>query len=248
MGFGFWKNKRIVLFDTLLQITVGLTKEKGEDALGFEYTVTDGGVKVGGLKGEQTVAGKWNEVHTGRNDELKEGTIIVKVNTESLESLSKLPKEELEKLSDTDKVVEGLKALSEPSATGTLTLILETKPYTDDEILAILCHEIGHWFHAHVLRMLVLSSVHIFVLFRLYAFVMYSSSLFQSFGFSAEERSVMVGLSLFSFMFTPVETCWLWYDGDDPNERVPGRRLCGEDEACGSSWYRLADALHREPR
>merc|ERR1712137_1241644 len=35
---------------------------------------------------------------------------------------------------------------------------------------------------------------------------MYSSGLFQSFGDSPEDKSVMVGLSLFTFMFTPVET------------------------------------------
>jgi len=204
--FGFWKNKRIVLFDTLLQISAALAKEKADDELGFEYKEIAAGVQVSGVKGGSTVAGKWNEVHTGRNDELKEGTIITKVNEESFLALSKLPKEELEKLSEKEKIVMGLKALSDPAATGSLTLVMDKKPYTDDEILAILCHEIGHWYHAHVLRMLVVSSVHIFVLFRLYAFVMYSSSLFQSFGYSPDERSVMVGLSLFSFMFTPVET------------------------------------------
>merc|ERR1740121_2808131 len=35
---------------------------------------------------------------------------------------------------------------------------------------------------------------------------MYSSSLFVSFGYSADERSVIVGLQLFMYMFTPVET------------------------------------------
>merc|ERR1712217_667146 len=71
-------------------------------------------------------------------------------------------------------------------------LVTDKKPYTDGEIIAILC--------------LVIASVHMFILFRLYAFVMYSAPLFQSFGYSADEKSVMVGLSLFSFMFTPVET------------------------------------------
>lgn len=204
--FGFWKNKRIVLFDTLLQITVGLTKDKAEEALGFEFTADGSAVKVSGLKKDvATVAGKWNDVHSGRNDELKEGTAILKLAPDSLESLTKKTKEELANLSDTEKVMEGLKALQE-QASGTLTVIIDRKPYTDNEILAILCHEIGHWFHGHVLRSLIVTSVHTFVLFRLYAFVMYSSDLFQSFGYAADERSVMVGLSLFSFMFTPVET------------------------------------------
>lgn len=204
--FGFWKNKRIVLFDTLLQTTVGITKDTAEQAVGFEHTADKekGFIKVGSVKGVDTAVGKWNEVHTGRNDELKQGDIIVGVTAESLESVSKMPKVELEKLSNLEKIEEGLKALGKKA--DTLTLILERKPYTTDEILAILCHEIGHWFHAHVLRMLVVSSAHIFILFRLYGFVMYSTPLFVSFGFASDEKAIMVGLSLFMLMFTPVET------------------------------------------
>merc|ERR1712032_1144046 len=113
------------------------------------------------------------------------------------------------KLTDSEKVLEGFKALKASSA-GTLTLVTDKKPYSDNEILAILCHEIGHWFHGHVLKTLVVTSVHIFVLFRLYAFVMYSEDMFQSFGYAKEEKSVMVGLTLFSLLFTPVETAVGW--------------------------------------
>jgi STE24 endopeptidase len=191
--FGFWKNKRIVIFDTLLQTQVKLEKQ-ADSELGCEFTLDGSRLKVHSLSTKESASssavGRWNEVHQGRNDELKEGDFVIAVDTEK----------------EGEKMVEAAQKLSDPAAAGTLILILERKPFTTEEILAVLCHEIGHWFHAHVLRMLVISSVHIFVLFRLYGFVMYSAPLFQSFGYSGDERSIMVGLNIFMLMFSPVET------------------------------------------
>eukprot|EP00927_Polykrikos_kofoidii_P078458 TRINITY_DN7527_c0_g1_i2.p1 TRINITY_DN7527_c0_g1~~TRINITY_DN7527_c0_g1_i2.p1 ORF type:complete len:286 (-),score=52.48 TRINITY_DN7527_c0_g1_i2:188-1045(-) len=191
--FGFWKNKRIVIFDTLLQTQVKLEKE-ADRALGCEFTLDGGRLKVHSFSAKESASasavGQWNEVHQGRNDELREGDLVIAVDTEK----------------DGEKMLEATQSLSGPTAAGSLILILERKPFTTEEILAVLCHEIGHWFHAHVLRMLVISSIHIFVLFRLYGFVMYSAPLFQSFGYSGDERSIMVGLNIFMLMFSPVET------------------------------------------
>jgi len=187
--FGFWKNKRIVLYDTLLQTQVSLEKES-EQELGFEFEVDGSRLKVHSLKNGNSSAGKWNEVHKGRNDELRDGDLIVAIGSEK----------------DPEKMTELLR--SDKSTSEPLLCVLDRKPYTTDEILAVLCHEIGHWFHAHVLRMLVISSVHIFLVFRMYGFVMYSAPLFQSFGFAPEERSIMIGLSIFMLMFTPVETAF----------------------------------------
>mmetsp|Transcript_115674 Transcript_115674/g.327065 ORF Transcript_115674/g.327065 Transcript_115674/m.327065 type:complete len:530 (-) Transcript_115674:201-1790(-) len=195
--FGFWKNKRIVLFDTLLQTQVSLTKEQGQE-LGFELKADGAKLKIQNVQSGASTVGKWNEVHMGRNDELKEGDHVIAL--KEGDNVVPLTAETLE------SKLEEFAKLKETGAKGDLSLILEQKPYTFEEILAVLCHEIGHWFHGHVLRMLVISSVHIFVIFRLYAFAMYSGPLFQSFGFSPEERSIMVGLSIFMLMFSPVET------------------------------------------
>eukprot|EP00444_Apocalathium_aciculiferum_P045445 CAMPEP_0183537014 /NCGR_PEP_ID=MMETSP0371-20130417/28642_1 /TAXON_ID=268820 /ORGANISM="Peridinium aciculiferum, Strain PAER-2" /LENGTH=522 /DNA_ID=CAMNT_0025737687 /DNA_START=70 /DNA_END=1638 /DNA_ORIENTATION=- len=191
--FGFWKNKRIVLYDTLLQVQINLSKEAGS-ALGFEYVKEDAGLRLKSVKLESTAAGKWNEMHKGRVDEIKDGELVVGVKKDS------------DIITDLAKVIEEVDKMMQTDAQGSLNIILDSKPYTTDEILAILCHEIGHWFHGHVSKMLVVSSIHIFVIFRLYAFAMYSPSLFISFGFDPTERSIMVGLSIFMLMFTPVET------------------------------------------
>lgn len=203
--FGFWKNKRIVLFDTLLETGVNLAKEDDTQELGFDYAIENGLVKVKNVQGGTSASGKWNEVHKGRLDELKDGDTIVRANEKSLaELIPTEKKEEIEKMSEAEKVVECLNILKEKK--GSVILVLERKPYTTGEIIAILCHEIGHWFHGHVLRMLVISSIHIFVIFRLYGFVMNYEAMYEAFGYDKGERSILVGLNIFMMMFTPIET------------------------------------------
>jgi len=194
--YGFGNNKRIVLFDTLLQTQVNLTIEAGKE-LGAKMALEQGALKLTDLGSKESAVGKWNEVHEGRLDEIKEGDKVVAVKIGGSKEEAAVSAEVKEEL---DKHLE-----EAASKGGSLIMIFDREPYSTDEILAILCHEIGHWFHSHVLRMMIFSSLHIFVLFRLYGFTMSSGDLFQSFGFDRGERSIMVGLSIFMLMFTPVE-------------------------------------------
>jgi STE24 endopeptidase len=77
-----------------------------------------------------------------------------------------------------------------------------------EDILAILCHELGHWKYNHINFNLVISSVHIFVLFRLFGLVMYaeelSKGMLQDFGYG-DLQLVMISLSIFSMLFEPTE-------------------------------------------
>mmetsp|Transcript_9980 Transcript_9980/g.21951 ORF Transcript_9980/g.21951 Transcript_9980/m.21951 type:complete len:526 (+) Transcript_9980:165-1742(+) len=193
--FGFWKNKRIVLFDTLLQVQVNLSKKAGEP-LGFDFEKTDKGLKLKlpSSLDKSSAAGRWNEKHSGRIDELKEEEVVVAFKKASVQE------------KDGDKLLEEVQRLKEDSAEGDVVLMLDREPYTTDEILAILCHEIGHWHHGHVAKMLVFSSIHIFVIFRMYAFVMNSAPLISSFGFSPADTGIMVSLNIFMLMLTPLET------------------------------------------
>mmetsp|Transcript_57758 Transcript_57758/g.137483 ORF Transcript_57758/g.137483 Transcript_57758/m.137483 type:complete len:529 (-) Transcript_57758:113-1699(-) len=195
--FGFGNNKRIVLFDTLLQTQANLTLEAGKE-LGMKMTLDNDKLKLHDLGSTETIVGKWNEVHEGRLDEIKEGTKVAAVKFGE-------KKEETQVSEEVKQEIDNFIGEACGSKGGSAAFIFERPPYSTDEILAILCHEIGHWYHSHVLRMMVFSSMHIFVLFRLYGFTMSSGPLFQSFGFDKEERSVMIGLSIFMLMFTPVE-------------------------------------------
>merc|ERR1712032_1235518 len=127
--FGFWKFKRIVLFDTLL-------KDKDDE-------------------------------------DTKKGT-------------------------DEDKKEEDKKESTTP----------KEKLYSHSEILAVLCHELGHWKFNHTTMMLVISSAHIFILFYLFGQVMYSGessqAIVRQWGYG-ETVAVMVSLTIFSMLFEPTE-------------------------------------------
>jgi STE24 endopeptidase len=77
-----------------------------------------------------------------------------------------------------------------------------------EDILAILCHELGHWKFNHTTFNLVISSSHIFVLFWLFGQVMYSGATAQSivrqFGYG-DTQAVMVSLMIFTMLFEPTE-------------------------------------------
>jgi len=77
-----------------------------------------------------------------------------------------------------------------------------------EDILGILCHELGHWKHGHTLMNLVISSAHIFVLFWLFGTVMYSGStsqdMIRQFGYG-EAQAVMVSLMVFTMLYSPTE-------------------------------------------
>jgi len=76
-----------------------------------------------------------------------------------------------------------------------------------DDILAILCHELGHWKFGHTLMNLVIASAHTFVLFWLFDLVMYSevsSQMLKQFGYG-ETNAVMVSLMLFMLLVSPTE-------------------------------------------
>jgi len=82
------------------------------------------------------------------------------------------------------------------------------KMFDDDQILAVLCHELGHWYFNHTTMMLVISSAHIFVLFYLFGQVMYSGessqAIVRQWGYG-ETSAVMVSLTIFSMLFEPTE-------------------------------------------
>lgn len=83
------------------------------------------------------------------------------------------------------------------------------KPLFDhNEILAVLCHELGHWKFNHTTMMLVISSGHIFVLFYLFGQIMYSGessqAIVRQWGYG-ETNAVMVSLTIFTALFEPTE-------------------------------------------
>eukprot|EP00744_Colponema_vietnamica_P006444 GILI01009361.1.p1 GENE.GILI01009361.1~~GILI01009361.1.p1 ORF type:complete len:272 (-),score=93.51 GILI01009361.1:240-1055(-) len=72
----------------------------------------------------------------------------------------------------------------------------------EQETLAILAHELGHWKHNHVSINFAISSVTIFIQFFLFGQVINSGDIYTSFGF--DTRAVLIGLFVFAQIFSPV--------------------------------------------
>lgn len=65
----------------------------------------------------------------------------------------------------------------------------------NEEILAVLGHELGHWKLNHVLKNIIIGQVQIFLMFALFAYLSKSDPLYQSFGFS-DSKPVLIGLMI----------------------------------------------------
>jgi len=74
--------------------------------------------------------------------------------------------------------------------------------HTEEEILAVLAHEIGHWKKRHVLKQLILLEIVSLTLFYLVAKFLNWSLLYQTFGFEAP--MVYIGLFLVGSLLSPL--------------------------------------------
>lgn len=66
----------------------------------------------------------------------------------------------------------------------------------NDEVIAVLAHELGHWKLNHVTKNIVVGQVHMFLMFAAFGYLFSNRSLYQIFGFADGERPVLIGLIL----------------------------------------------------
>lgn len=81
----------------------------------------------------------------------------------------------------------------------------EQKPKgcNNDEILAVLAHELGHWKLGHNIKNLVLNQMNLFLYFLIFAVLMNRQIFYSAFGFD-NERPVLIGLIvILQFIFAP---------------------------------------------
>lgn len=74
--------------------------------------------------------------------------------------------------------------------------------HTEDEILSVLAHEIGHWKKKHILKQLVLIETLSFLLFYCAYLLVDWSFMYRTFGF--DQNIIYVGLFLLSALFKPI--------------------------------------------
>jgi STE24 endopeptidase len=83
------------------------------------------------------------------------------------------------------------------------------KSLSDEELEAVLAHEIGHWKHGHVLRMLIVSLASSLVMFFVFDALLKQDAFFAAFGFSSVSIHSLLFISSFYIaplmsMFAPV--------------------------------------------
>ena len=74
---------------------------------------------------------------------------------------------------------------------------------SEDEVVAILAHELGHWKLHHTMKTLTIAEIHTFLLLYLFSKVMYTRDVYLSFGFNT--TPTIIGLTLFELLYSPVE-------------------------------------------
>ncbi|NBB77022.1 MAG: M48 family metalloprotease [Bacteroidetes bacterium] len=75
---------------------------------------------------------------------------------------------------------------------------------TNEELLAVLAHEIGHYKKKHIIKNMGISVIHTGILFLLLSIFLNVEGLFDA--FYMEQMSVYAGLLFFGLLYTPVET------------------------------------------
>lgn len=72
----------------------------------------------------------------------------------------------------------------------------------NDEVLAVLGHELGHWKLSHNLKNLVIGQVNLFLCFMVFGFLHQNKALYEAFGFNAMPTLIGI-LIIFQFIFSP---------------------------------------------
>ncbi|BFZ09759.1 hypothetical protein BsWGS_12798 [Bradybaena similaris] len=159
--YGFFNNKRIVLFDTLLE---DYTPDNSKEESGKPEVEAD--------DSQQKKESESKEIKNSQDDVQPENK-----NKES-ETENKENKEE-------DEAKKKKK-----------------KGCSNNEVLAVLSHELGHWYLNHVLKQLILSQVNLFLCFLVFALLMKKTILYAAFGF--DTQPTLIGLIIiFQFIFAP---------------------------------------------
>lgn len=76
--------------------------------------------------------------------------------------------------------------------------------HTNEELVAVLAHEIGHYKKKHIVKNMTISIVHTGIMFALLSVFLNVPALFEA--FYMEEMSIYAGLLFFGMLYSPIET------------------------------------------
>ncbi|XP_063932541.1 CAAX prenyl protease 1 homolog [Zophobas morio] len=78
--------------------------------------------------------------------------------------------------------------------------------FNEEEIVAILSHELGHWKLSHSLKFFVLSQLNIFISFLFFGTLMHDQKIYNDFGFTSSNPLLIGLLFILTYVFAPFNT------------------------------------------
>ncbi|XP_022705546.1 CAAX prenyl protease 1 homolog [Varroa jacobsoni] len=79
----------------------------------------------------------------------------------------------------------------------------DLKKCTDDEIVAIICHELGHWKMWHVTKRFVILHLHMLFSFIIFASLYQNATIYKAFGFDTDKPILIGMLLILEYIFSP---------------------------------------------
>ncbi|WVQ97691.1 hypothetical protein IAU59_004805 [Kwoniella sp. CBS 9459] len=79
-----------------------------------------------------------------------------------------------------------------------------------DEVVAVLGHELGHWYFAHPTKLLVITQLHLLLTLTIFSIFIHNKSLYSSFGFDPSlavtaPQPICIGFMLFQLVLEPTD-------------------------------------------
>uniref|UniRef100_A0A914HGC2 Peptidase M48 domain-containing protein n=1 Tax=Globodera rostochiensis TaxID=31243 RepID=A0A914HGC2_GLORO len=194
--YGFWKNKRIVLFDTLLSKEMNeLMKQLGEESKSEHKKAED-------ETDNEAEPNKTTELEDAEQEKLEEAVRRFHGDDGDDETTNDANNLEEKPLLNTDEE-------KDEGKNGTAAEKEHRIGMDDDEVVAVLGHELGHWKLCHSAALLAITEFNL--LFTLFIFSVFyqQESLFTAFGFPPPEQQqqqqpILIGLLLIGqFVMAP---------------------------------------------
>lgn len=79
------------------------------------------------------------------------------------------------------------------------------KGCTDEEVLAVLAHELGHWKLGHMTKNIVIMQVQLFIIFMMFAYLFKFNALYEAVGFTNGKQPIIVSSLIHSLKVKSVE-------------------------------------------
>lgn len=83
------------------------------------------------------------------------------------------------------------------------SVVTKSKGCSQDEVIAVLGHELGHWYHGHVYKPMVLNQAIILGMFYTFGILVKNTQMLADFGFQDEQPTLISLLIIFQFIFSP---------------------------------------------